>query len=122
MPELDNLVRVGVLKIEPGTQSEFDGLVRSGRTRLNDARNPTLSIESRFDLAYNAAHVLSLAALRWHGYRSDKRYAVFQALPHTLGLEPNDWRVLDKGHQRRNLAEYEGVSKWISSLWQTFWP
>jgi hypothetical protein len=33
---------------------------------------------------------------------------VFQALPHTLGLTPVVWRVLDKCHQRRNLAEYEG--------------
>jgi hypothetical protein len=108
-PELDNLTRAGVLKIEPATQPEFDGLLRSGRTRLNDARNPKLAIESRFDLAYNAAHALSLAALRWHGYRSDKRYAVFQVLPHTLGLDSSDWRVLDKSHQRRNLAEYEGI-------------
>ena len=107
--ELDNLARIGTLKAEPGTQSEFDGLLKSGRARLNDARRQDLSIESRFDLAYNAAHALSLAALRWNGYRSDKRYAVFQALPYTLGLGVNTWRVLDKCHQRRNLAEYEGV-------------
>lgn len=31
---LDNLVNIGKLKREPGDQSEFDGLVRSGRTRL----------------------------------------------------------------------------------------
>jgi hypothetical protein len=33
---------------------------------------------------------------------------VFQTLPHTLGMPPNVWRVLAKGHERRNLAEYEG--------------
>lgn len=31
---LDNLVNIGKLKQEPGDQSEFDGLARSGRTRL----------------------------------------------------------------------------------------
>jgi len=67
-----------------------------------------LSIESRFDLAYNAAHSLSLAAMRWHGYRSDHRYLVFQCLPHTLGLEAAQWRVLEHAHRKRNLAEYEG--------------
>jgi hypothetical protein len=36
------------------------------------------------------------------------RYVVFQALPHTLGLEPEVWRVLAKAHQKRNDAEYEG--------------
>jgi hypothetical protein len=68
-----------------------------------------LSIESRFDLAYNASHALALAALRWHGYRSDSRYIVFQCLPHTLGICPEIWRVLALCHDRRNRAEYEGA-------------
>lgn len=105
---LENLVKAGRLKREPGDQKEFDGLVRSACARLTDARNRTLSIESRFDLAYNAAHALALSALRWHGYRSDKRYTVFQCVPHTLGLGPEVWRVLTLCHDRRNLAEYEG--------------
>jgi hypothetical protein len=63
IPELDNLVRANQLKAEAGTQSEFDGLVRSGLARLKDVeQNPGLSQGSRFDLAYNAAHALSLAA------------------------------------------------------------
>lgn len=105
---LDNLVRIGQLKAEPPAQAEFDGLVRSGQVRLADAANNTLSLESRFDLAYNAAHALALAAMRWHGYRSENRYQVFQCLTHTLGLEPVQWRVLDQAHHKRNLAEYEG--------------
>jgi hypothetical protein len=106
--ELDNLVRIGQLKAEPGTRVEFIGLVNSARKRLADARNETLSFESRFDLAYNAAHAFALAALRRHGYRSGNRYVVFQAIPHTLGLDAVVWRVLAKCHERRNLAEYEG--------------
>jgi len=96
------------LRAEPPDKKEFEGLVRSGRARLRDALNTTLSIESRFDLAYNAAHALCLAALRWHGYRSSNRYVVFQLLPHTLNLGPSVWRVLDKCHNIRNLGEYEG--------------
>lgn len=30
-------------------------------------------------------------------------------LPHTLGLGPEVWRVLDKCHNTRNLGEYEGL-------------
>ena len=108
IPELDNLVRVGRLKTESAAQSEFDGLIASGKARLADAKRTVLSLESRFDLAYNAAHALSLAALRWHGYRSDNRYLVFQALAHTLGTPAAQWRVLAKAHEQRNLAEYEG--------------
>lgn len=67
LPQLDNLVRTGGLKAEPAAEAEITGLVRSGMVRLKDARNPANSLESRFDLAYNATHALSLAALRWHG-------------------------------------------------------
>jgi len=51
---------------------------------------------------------LSLAALRDAGYRSESRYLVFQCTQHTLELEPEQWRVLDQAHRKRNLAEYEG--------------
>jgi hypothetical protein len=106
--ELDNLVRVRQLKEEPPSADEIAGLVRSGLARLKDAGNASLSFESRFDLAYNAAHALSLAALRWHGFRSDSRYIVFQCLQHTIELPGEQWRVLDQAHRKRNLAEYEG--------------
>lgn len=107
--QLDNLVKVGQLKREPASASEIEGLRRSGEARLADAVNKDLSLESRFDLGYNAAHALALAALRRLGYRSQNRYLVFQVLPHTLGLPPATWRVLAKGHETRNLAEYEGA-------------
>jgi hypothetical protein len=107
---LDNLVRIGKLKKEPPAQTELDGLMRSGMARLADAENASLSLDGRFDLAYNAAHALSLAALRWHGYRSESRYLVFQTLTHTLALPNELWRVLDTAHQKRNFVEYEGVA------------
>lgn len=107
-PELDNLVRIGRLKTEPPAASEIQGLLQSGIRRLNDAERPELSNESRFDLAYNAAHALALAALRAKGYRSESRYLVFQCLQHTLDLPQAQWRVLDQAHRKRNLAEYEG--------------
>ena len=105
---LDNLVRAGTLKTEPPAQAELDGLIRSGAVRLADTDIEGLSLESRFDLAYNAAHSLALAALRFHGYRCDNRYLVFQVLPHTLKLPFEMWRVLDSAHRKRNIAEYEG--------------
>lgn len=96
------------VKAESPDAKEFAGLKRSGQARLQDALNESLSLESRFDLAYNAAHAQCLAALRWNGYRSTNRYIVFQLLPDTLGLGPEVWRVLAKCHDIRNLGEYEG--------------
>ena len=104
--KLNNLVRTGQLKKEPPRADELAGLRRSGLARIADAERGDLSFESRFDLAYNAA--LALYALRRMGYRSEHRYLVFQALPHTAGLSAGHWRVLAKAHQTRNTAEYEG--------------
>ena len=64
------------LVAEPPDETEVLGLVRSGKARLADAGNAALSLESRFDLAYNAAHALCLAALRQRGYRARARHAL----------------------------------------------
>ena len=108
LPALDNLVRIGQLKVEPPNAQEVARMLAMARTRLADARLPALSLEGRFTSAYNAAHAAALAALRWHGYRSENRYTVFQCLAHTVNWPPARWRVLDTAHQRRNLNEYEG--------------
>lgn len=105
---LENLQRSGGLKAEPPDRKECDGLMRSARDRLKDANTPLLSFASRFDLAYNAVHAIALTALRLQGYRSDKRYLVFQCLIHTLGASKVQVRLLALCHERRNLAEYEG--------------
>jgi hypothetical protein len=106
---LESLAKSGQLRREAPAQQEIDGLLMSGAHRLKDAENSSLSLESRFDLAYNAAHALALAGLRWRGYRSDNRYTVFQVLPHTVGMASEKWRVLDQAHNKRNRSEYDGV-------------
>jgi hypothetical protein len=105
---LANLAKIGKLKVEPPDARERAGLLRSATVRLQDARQANLSLESRFDLAYNAAHAAALSALRMHGYRSENRYLVFQCLEHTLGFKPQQWLLLDQAHKKRNLSEYEG--------------
>ena len=106
---LENLAGPGkALRQEAPDAKELAALKRSGLTRLADAQKKSNAVESRFDLAYNAAHALSLAALRHAGYRSANRYIVFQVLPHTLGLGPEVWRVLARCHDLRNRGEYEG--------------
>ena len=82
LSQLDNLVRIRQLKLERPAQAELDGLIRSGDARLKDAQLVNLSLDSRFDLAYNAAH--------------------------SFWLPPEQWRVLDQAHRKRNVAEYEG--------------
>jgi hypothetical protein len=107
--QLDNLVSTGQLKKEPPARAELQGLISPGRAKLKDAESKALSLESRFDLCYNAAHALSLAALRFQGYRSENRFAVFQCLVHTANLQAPQARILADAHGRRNRAEYEGM-------------
>ena len=65
---LENLSGPGKpLREEPPDEKEFSGLKRSALARLADSAKKSNSLESRFDLAYNAAHALCLAARRWHG-------------------------------------------------------
>jgi hypothetical protein len=55
----------------------------------------------------DAAEIAGL--LRAKSYRASNRHLVFQELPHTLGLGPEVWRVLDLCHNKRNLGECEGL-------------
>lgn len=106
--QLHNLLHTGQLKAEVSDQKESAGLLRSAIDRLRDAHNSQLSFASRFDLAYNAAHALALYALREAGFRSDKRYLVFQCLVRTTNIHKIHVRIFALCHERRNLAEYEG--------------
>ena len=106
--ELDNLVRIGNLKVEAASRNEFDGMVKSARRGLADAQNESIETDSQFDLAVEAAHKFALAALRREGYRSENRVTVFQALVHTLGTSNADLQIFLKAHNERNLAAYEG--------------
>ncbi|WP_260426952.1 hypothetical protein [Burkholderia cenocepacia] len=106
---MDNLVRIGKLKLLPANRGEFEHLLGLARTLLDTVTSSNgMATESQFILAYDSAHAASRAALRAHGYRSDDRYLVFQCLEHTIGWPTEKWRVLDTCHRRRNAAEYEG--------------
>ncbi len=105
---LENLVKMGELRRLSPSEDEISKLIGKGLTRLDDLAAAELSAVTRFDIAYGAAHALSLAALWRAGYRSESRYLVFQCTQHTVDLEPESWRILDLAHRKRNRAEYEG--------------
>jgi hypothetical protein len=106
--ELDNLVKIGNLKTEAASRSEFNGIVKSARRGLADAQNESIETDSQFELAYEAAHKFALAALRHQGYRSENRITLFQTLVHTLAIDNADLQIFLKAHNERNLVAYEG--------------
>lgn len=108
---LENSLKIGQLKAQPASALEVtdtERLLARAHKHLDDAKREANSIEGRFISAYSAGHAAGLAALRWHGYRSENRFTVFQTLPHTLGWSAVQWRQLDTAHNKRNVAEYEG--------------
>ena len=105
---LSNLAKIGKIKAEAMNRAEIDRMLVMARKRFADSGYMQVSQEGRFTSVYNAIHGAALAALRWHGYRSENRYIVFQSLGHTLAWPASQWRVVDAAHQKRNLAEYEG--------------
>ncbi len=112
-----NLARIHKLKTAAPHRAEFEQLLGLAQTLLGTAAsNGAMATESRFVLAYDAAHAAARAALRAHGYRSEDRYLVFQCLEHTVGWSAEKWRVLDTCHRRRNAAEYEGIVDLPASL------
>ncbi|MEX2327673.1 MAG: hypothetical protein WD558_08065 [Pseudomonadales bacterium] len=109
MERLDNLVKVNKLQEEAPNQGEFDAMFSQASEWLSDATEKNAPL-SRFLLAYEAAHGFARAALRWHGYRSNDRYIVFEVLDVTAGLETSECRVLASCHDVRNKTQYEGAS------------
>ena len=105
--QLDNLVRIRKLKAEPPAKAEFEGLLRSGKARLDDAGNKTLSPESRFDLAYNAAHALSLAALRFRPQSGSK-------------VEPNAGRVAELAKGLTVTSSLQMQDKTFDVIWTLY--
>ena len=67
LERLDSLVKTGEVHQEAPDQGELDRLVSMARRRLADSQVDGLSEEGQFLAAYNSAHSLAIAAMRWHG-------------------------------------------------------
>lgn len=110
---LANLARAGQLAAEPTSAGEIGRLLKNADDQLRDSGIKSVSAAGRFMLAYNATHALALAALRAEAYRPSTsqghRKIIFQVLEATAGAPRELWVALDRYHDRRNAAEYEGA-------------
>ena len=110
LDNLENLVRAKQLNVEPPHEAEITRLMAGADAFLADARKAGLSVHTQFSVAYSAAHLLALAALRAAGYRPSSaghRRIVFQVLEFTAGASKKLARALGQYHDRRNKVEYE---------------
>lgn len=105
---LEKLASTGLLKREPPAREEIAGLLRTGAIRLEDARKESNAAESRFDLAYNAAHAFALAALRKASAPTSATWSFKHSLTPSASIRRRGAFSI-RCHRERNATEYEGV-------------
>ncbi len=108
---LENLIGKG-LQQEPASPEELRRFLNKIAIKLADAQSETLSLDSRFDLAYEALLQIGLAALRANGFRPDSRgghhLLALQTLNTTIGYPREKLRLLDEFRRQRATGLYDG--------------
>jgi len=120
---LENLLQTGQLKEHPVNATEIQKVLVAARRSLRDARVEQISLELRFDAAYNSILQNALVALMVNGYRPSTsqpghHQTILQLLPKTMGLPGNRWVVLDALRRKRNVTNYDGENIDEGSLLQ----
>lgn len=108
---LDNLVGKG-LQTEPSDAQEIARFLAKIETKLLDSCSGLISLDSRFDIAYEALLQVGLAALRANGLRPDSRgghhVLALQTLSSTIGYPREKLRVIDEFRRQRAAGLYDG--------------
>jgi len=110
---LENLLRIGRLKVHEPTAAEIQRLLDAVARNLADAAVSDISDETRFDAAYKAVMQCALAAMMSRGFRPSTNEpghhaTMIQSLPLTLGVGNDAWIVLDALRRKRNANDYTG--------------
>ena len=96
------------------SREEIEHLLELADRDLKDCGNQSLSVDWRFNIAYNAALQCAKAALAAAGYRTAKdahHFRVIQSLKFTLKSEGADIRLFDAFRKKRNIAEYNHAGR-----------
>jgi hypothetical protein len=110
---LQNLLRIGRLAKHTTNADQVRRLLASARRCIDDARQASISLESRLDVAYRAIMQASMIALWANGYRPAKNAAghhvtMIQSLTHTIGLDNDRMLILDTFRVKRHAIDYTG--------------
>jgi hypothetical protein len=92
---------------------EIGNLLALADRDLHDAKSAELSVDWRFNIAYNAALQLAGTAIAASGYRvirsGPHHHRTIQSLAHTIGADDNTVLLLDRFRKKRNVAKYDAV-------------
>lgn len=108
---LENLIGMG-LQREPASAVEIRRFLDKIATKLKDAQNQQISLDTRFDTAYEGLLQIGLAALRANGLRPDSRgghhLLALQTLNKSIGYPQDRLRLLDEFRRQRVAGLYDG--------------
>ncbi len=107
---LDNMVGRGLERVD-SDRAEIARYLTKIRRKLADSRKDSISLDSRFDIAFEALLQIALVALRANGYRttsdSGHQQLAIQLLPKSIGIDPSELRALDEYRKKRSSGLYE---------------
>ena len=117
---LENLLKIGQLERHETDAVQVGRLMDSANRCLADARQESITAETRLEAGYRAIMQLSMLALWAHGYRptssSGHHMTMIQSLVHTVGLDTDQVRLLDTFRVKRNAISYTGEDMDIASV------
>ncbi|MBN1274257.1 MAG: hypothetical protein JXB26_18500 [Candidatus Aminicenantes bacterium] len=111
---LDDWEQAGWLRKYETSAKEISNLLSLVGRDLKDSLQEEISLDWRFNIAYNAALQLATLILYSSGYRTgrgeSKHYRVIQAISLIMGNQLNPIRdYLDSCRRKRNTSEYDAV-------------
>ena len=110
---LQNLLKIGQLDEHETNAEQVRRMLDSAERSITDARQETISRETRLDAAYRAITQLCMVALWANGYRPAKskpghHQTMIQSLVHSIGFDRDQMLLLDTFRIKRNAIDYTG--------------
>jgi hypothetical protein len=110
---LQNLLKIGQLEEHETNAEQVRRMLDSAERSIADARQESISPETRLDAAYRAITQLCMVALWANGCRPSKskpghHQTMIQTLVHSIGLDRDQMLLLDTFRVKRNAIDYTG--------------
>jgi hypothetical protein len=110
---LQNLAKIGQVVEHETDRRQVGKLLEAAARFIDDAREESISMETRLDAAYKAAMQCAMVALWANGYRPVRNkpghhQTMIQSLVHTIAMDNDHMLLLDTFRAKRNATDYTG--------------
>ena len=115
------MFKIGQLEEYETNADQVRRMLDSAERSIADARQESISRETRLDAAYRAITQLCMVALWANGFRPSKskpghHQTMIQSLVHSIGLNKDQMLLLNTFRVKRNAIDYTGDDVDIASV------